>query len=73
MGYLKQEKKIWAVATLNTKQSRRCPIPTAEKEMKKNVHGFCQELVDKKESIVVTAWFNNKRVLTISNYIGKEL
>ena len=34
--------------------------------------GLCQEFVDKKESVVVTAWFDNKQVLTISNYIGKE-
>ena len=28
--------------------------------------------IDKKESIVITAWFDNKQVFTISNYIGKE-
>ena len=69
MRYLKQEKKIWAVATLNTERSRQCLIPT-EKEM--NDRGFCQEFVDKKKSIVFTACFDNKRVLTISIYIGKE-
>ena len=71
MRYLKQENKIWAAATLNTKRYLRCPIPK-EKEMKKNGRGFCQEFVDKMESIVVTEWFDNKRVLTVSNYIGKE-
>ena len=40
--------------------------------MKKHGCGFCQEFVDKKDSIVVTAWFDHKRVLTISNYIEKE-
>ena len=50
MRYLKQEKKIWAVATLNTERSRQCLIPT-EKEM--NDRGFCQEFVDKKKSIVL--------------------
>ena len=40
--------------------------------MKKNGCGFCQEFADKMESIVITAWFDNKRVLIKSNYFGKE-
>ena len=71
LKYLKQEKKIWAVATLNTKRARKCPLPT-EKEMKKIGRGFAQEFVDETESVVVTAWFDNKRVLTVSSYAGKE-
>lgn len=34
--------------------------------------GFNKEFVDTKNSIVVTAWFGNKRVHTVSNYIGTQ-
>ena len=40
--------------------------------MKKGGQGFCQEFVGKKESIVVSAWFDNKQVLTISNLVKKH-
>ena len=71
LKYLKQEKKIWAVSTLNGKRARQCPIST-EKEMKKNGRGFSQQFVDTSGSVVVTTWYDNKRVLTVSNYAGKE-
>eukprot|EP00795_Rhopilema_esculentum_P009826 gene9826-18399_t len=52
LKYLKQERKIWAVATLNTKHARKCPLPT-EKEMKKIGRGFAEEFVDETESVVL--------------------
>lgn len=69
--FLAQEKKIWTVATLNMKRSRNCPI-LSEKEMGKKGRGWSQEVVDTTDTVVVTAWFDNKRVLTISNFAGKE-
>ena len=71
LRYLKEEKKIWAVATLKAQRSRKCPIPS-EKAMQKKGRGFSQEVVDTTGSVVVTAWYDNKRVLTVSNYAGKE-
>ena len=69
--FLAQEKKIWTVATLNMKRSRNCPI-LSKKEMGKKGHGWAQEVVNTTDTVVVTAWFDNKRVLTISNFAGKE-
>ena len=71
MHYLKKEKAIWAVSTLNKKRSRKCHIPT-EKEMKEGGRGTSEEFVDSSGSIVVAAWYDNKEVLTLSNYVGKD-
>ena len=71
MYYLKKEKEIWAVSTLNKNLSHKCPIPT-EKEMKEGGRGTSEEFVDSSRSIVVTAWYDNKQVLTLSNYVGKD-
>ena len=71
VDYLGNTKKIWALSTLNSNRSRGCPIPT-EKEMKKSGRGHTEEIVDSDEKVVVTAWHDNKRVLMLSNYIGKD-
>ena len=31
-----------------------------------------KKFVDSTNSVVVTAWFDNKQVLTVSNFAGKE-
>ena len=71
MKYLSEQKKLWAVATLNQNRSRGCPI-LSEKEMKKKGRGFSQEVVDKSGKVVVIAWLDRRRILTISNYTGKD-
>ena len=38
--------------------------------MKKLGRGPIEELINTTKSVAITAWFNNKRVLTFSNYIG---
>ena len=64
-------KGIWALATLKTNHSRKCPLPL-EKDLKKLGRGSCKENQDKDKSLVVTSWFDNKRVLLISNFIGEQ-
>lgn len=71
MEYLSVKKKLWAVATLNQNRSRGCSV-LSEKDMKKKWRGFSQEIVDKSGKVVVIPWFDRRRILTISNYIGKD-
>ena len=52
-------------------RSRNCPLPS-EKELKKEGRGAIVEILDKNKSLVVTAWFDNKRVSVISNFVGKN-
>ena len=72
VDYLGDKKKIWALSTLNSNQSRGYPIPT-EKQMRKCGRGHIEEIVDSEKKVVITAWHDNKRVLMLSNYIGKDL
>ena len=69
--YLKESKKIWAMAMLNSKRSRGCPVKS-DSYIKKLGHGHIEEFIDTTKSIVVTVWFNNKQVLTVSNYTGER-
>jgi hypothetical protein len=62
---------IFAVATLRRDRSRGCPLP-AEKDMRKNGRGNLAEFTDSKAGLVVCAWYDNRMVLTISNFIGKD-
>ena len=55
------------MAMLNSKRSRGCPVKS-DSHIKKLGHGHIEEFIDTTKSIVVTAWFNNKQVLTVSNY-----
>ena len=40
--------------------------------MRKSGPGHIEEIVDSKKRIVITAWHDNKRVVMLSNYIGKD-
>ena len=64
-------KKIWSLSTLNPNRSRSCPI-AKESVMRKSGRGHMEEFVDSSNKIVVAAWYDNKCVLTLSNYVGKE-
>ena len=68
MKYL-LSKGIYGVATLRANRSRSCPIP-AEKDMKKQGRGAMTEVVDTEQKVVVCAWYDNRRVLTICNFVG---
>ena len=59
------------MATLNSKHFGGCPIKL-DSQMKKLGRSHIEEFIDTTKSIVVIAWFNNKRVLTISHYIGER-
>ena len=62
-------KGIYGVATLRANRSRSCPVP-AEKDMKKQGRGAMTEVVDTEQKVVVYAWYDNRRALTISNFVG---
>ena len=62
-------KGIYGVATLRANRSRSCPMP-AEKDMKKQGRGAMTEFVGTEQKVVVCAWYNNRRVLTMSNLVG---
>ena len=70
MEYLAR-KGFWALATLNANRSRKCPLPS-ESELKKSGRGSSAQHVNKERSVVVTSWYDSRRVLMISNFIGKE-
>ena len=63
--------KVFAVGTLRLNRSRKCPL-TSEKDMKKMGRGSIEEVVDDSKQLVVCSWFDHKRVLTISNFVGKN-
>ena len=44
----------------------------SEKDLKKLRSSSSKENLDKDNSLVVTSWFDNKRVLIIPNFTGKE-
>ena len=62
---------IFAVGTLRADRSRGCPIST-ESAMRKKGRGTNEEFVEKDHDLVICAWYDNRRVLTISNFVGKE-
>ena len=70
LDYL-SSKGIWAIGTLNKTRSRNCPL-LSEKELKKEGRGAIAEILATNKSLVVTAWFDNKRVLVISKFVGKN-
>ena len=56
-----------------TKYNRSCDCPLLTKnEMKKEGCGFFKEIPTSDDTILVTAWYDNGRVLMISNFIEKE-
>ena len=65
-----ESKGIWALGTLRSDRSRGCPL-MRDKEMKKEGRGFCEEHVSNDKSVVITSWYDNKRVLVMSNFLGK--
>ncbi len=70
VSFLKS-RELFAVATLRADRRRKCPIPT-EKEMKKRGRGDMVQFSEEKCGIVVCSWYDNRRVLTISNFLGKD-
>ena len=62
-------KGIWALGTLNVNRSRNCLLPS-EKDL--SGRGSSEESMNDKKSVVVTSWYDNKRVLMISNFVGKQ-
>ena len=66
-----REKRIYSVSTLRANRSRHCPFKS-EKDLKKDGRGTIQQITDSDNDIVVCSWFDNKRVLTMSNFIGKD-
>lgn len=44
----------------------------SDSQIKKSGRRYMEEFINTTKSIAVNAWFDNKQVLTISNYTGKE-
>ena len=55
-------KGFWALATLNVNRSRKCPLPK-EKELKKLGRGASTQNVNQTKSVMVTSWYDSKRIL----------
>ena len=70
MIYLKA-RGIFAIATLRADCARGCDL-TSEREMKKEGRSTFEEFVDKKNGVVISSWFDNRRVLMVSNHLGIE-
>ena len=66
-----RQQGILAVGTLRADRSRGCPMP-AESAMRKEGRGAIFERVEKDHNLVICGWYDNRRVLTISNFVGKE-
>ena len=64
-------KDVWVVSTLDHKRSRKCPLPS-KKECNKLAQGTIIEVTDQKKQVVITTWTDNKPVLMLSNFVGKE-
>jgi hypothetical protein len=62
---------IFAAATLRSDRSRGCPIPS-EKDMKKSGQGSLKKFTDAKAGLAIVSWYDNQRVLMISNFLGKD-
>ena len=61
---------IHATGTLLQDRIRGCPLPT-ESAMRKEGRNTVCEFVEKKAGLVICTWYNNWRVVTISNSLGK--
>jgi len=66
-----KEMQIFAVATLRENRARKCPIAT-ESELKKKGRGAMDFATNAKEEIIVCGWYDSKRILIASNYLGKD-
>ena len=62
---------MYAVATLRLDRYRKCPL-SSERDLKKKGRRTMEEFVDSSKNLVVVCWYDNRRVLTISNIMGKE-
>lgn len=64
-------KQLWGLGTLRKDRTRNCPIES-EKALKQRGRGSSQEIVSTDGSVVVTPWYDNKRVIMASNFVGIE-
>ena len=64
-----KDQGIFAVGTLPQDRLRGCKL-AMEKEMKNSGRGTIHQFTEK-NGLVVCVWFDNRRVITISNFTGK--
>ena len=62
--------KIIALATLHDR-ARGCPLPRGT-ALKKEGRWTIEHFVDKNNGLVIDAWYDNRCVLAISNFLGKD-
>ena len=61
--------QVYSIATLRSDRSRGCKLPS-DKDLRKGGRGNMAQFVDSGNGLVICAWYDNRRVLTISN-LGK--
>ena len=66
-----KEKEIYSVSTPRVNRSRYWPLSN-ENNLKKKGRGIIEELIDINNGIFVCAWYDNKRVVTMSNCLRKN-
>ena len=64
-------KKLCGIGTLRADRTRHCPL-LSEKELKAKGRGSSQQIISTDRTVVITPWFDNKRVLVSSNFIAVE-
>ena len=64
-----KDQGIFAVGTLHQDRLRGCKL-SREKDMRNSGRGTIHQVTEK-NGLAVCVWFDNRRVITISNFIGK--
>ncbi len=59
---------IFAVRTQRKDRTRGCPLPT-ERSMRQQGQGSMSEFTDNAAGLVICAWFDNRQILTISDFL----
>ena len=70
MMHLK-DRDIFPVATLRADRIRECQV-TSESALKRKGKGTMEQFADKQNGVVITAWYDNIRVIMVSNFLGKD-
>ena len=69
--HVRLKEKKYIIFTLRVIRSRHCPF-SSENNLKKKCRGAIEEVIGLNDGIVVCVWYDNKRLVTMSNYLGKN-
>lgn len=65
-----KKRNIYYVATLRMGRPRECSI-SSEREMEKQGRGKVKQYVKKGKVVVINAWYDNRRVIMVLNFLGR--